>query len=128
MGRTGGDMGQLATSLLLASLVATSPTTIFSVTNGANFVTPITTNAMPFDVYFRKSGGWTLLSICWKSNVPNYLVEASKTLTPWTNCAMFFTTNSGWPVTNHLQGFNDNDPAVPFGPPPQMFYRITPLP
>jgi hypothetical protein len=116
----------IATAAQPAPSVLGSFTTFVVQTNNA-FAIP--TNApLPFVVSFHNSGGWNLLSLSWKTNVPHYQVECSLTLSPWTNVAVFIVTNSGWPVTNHLAGFNVNVPGKPFGPPQQMFYRVSELP
>ena len=81
--------------------------------------------ALPFRYGFRQSGGWCLLSlIVTRSNVTRFRVEASTNVNfTWANAA-WAIFNPAWPWTNHLQGFNDNLPGRPFGPPSQMFYRI----
>ncbi len=99
-------------------------------TNSA--VAPPVTNTLPFHFWTRQSRGFTLASIATKStNVRSaYIVgSTNSTLTnlnqsKWITNAEWNIQFSGFPRTQHLDGYIPNDGKSEVFPPQQFFWRV----
>jgi hypothetical protein len=119
--------------LVLASLIVGQanaqplpPGVTFSVSNAVFAVAPpATTNALPFDFWPRQSGGWTLFSIASKTNVLKFNVVACTNTSFAVTNAEWNIQFKDWPATQHLHGFGINDGKSLFGPPKELYYRVT---
>ena len=85
---------------------------------------PPATNALPFRLLTRESGGWTLLSVATVTNVMSCWIVMSTNADFATTNAELLLRFSTWPQTQHVPGWNLNDGASLFGPPPRMFYKV----